>query len=445
MKNEKPHISTFQSMVVENVLLSILKPLGREIRQHSKRKLKKLSKSVCKYGCLLPILITRDGRIVDGAAIVYVAKQLKWKTIQCVYVDDLTDEELRVLRLGLNRLCEEAQWNQVELKLEFQELFEINSTLDIDLTGFEMGEIDVLLTDTEVDEETVSSLPDSDESIVTQPGDLFLLDRHRVYCGDARDPKHYTRLMQGETSTLVLTDPPFNVNVRGHVSGNGRKTHDEFPMASGEMSDEEFSIFLRTACQQMKSVSTVGALHYLFMDWRHMQLLLNATQEVYASFLNLCVWAKSNGGMGSFYRSRHELIFIFKIDNVSHINNVELGKHGRYRSNVWEYPGCSSFGPDRDEMLAMHPTVKPLELVKDAILDASHRGDIVLDPFLGSGTTIMACEKTGRRGFGMEIDPKYVDVTIRRWQNETHQDAIHEVSGLTFNQLTQQRKENSHD
>lgn len=441
MQNSSSTINPTLILQIEYVALANLKPLGREIRSHSKRQLKKIQKSLCKYGCVLPILITQDGRIVDGAAIVYAVKKLKWETIPCVRIEDLPEEHLRILRIGLNRLCEEAQWNLPELKLEFTEFFEFDQQFDIDLTGFEMGEIDVLMMESEEEEELPLPPIPSNECIVARFGDCFVLGEHRVKCADARDADNYTELMQGEQAQQILTDPPFNVAIQGHVSGNGRVKHSEFAMASGELSDAEYIEFLHTICHAMKTVSSTSALHYIFQDWRHMHHLLNATQDVYSSLLNLCIWVKSNGGLGSFYRSRHEMIFIFKINNSSHINNVELGRMGRYRTNVWEYAGCSSFGPERDAMLAMHPTVKPLQLIVDAILDASHHGDIVLDPFLGSGTTILACEKTGRRGYGMEIDPKYIDVTVRRWQEHTGQEAIHEPSGLTFNALAQQRKE----
>ena len=277
--------------------------------------------------------------------------------------------------------------------------------------------------------------PPPPDQTVARPGDLWQLGTHRLICGDCREPAVIDRLMSSASARLAITDPPYNVPVDGHVCGLGKTKHEEFAMASGEMSSEAFIAFLTDSLAQLARASVEGAIHFVFMDWRHMPELLTAGNRVYDTLLNLCVWAKTNGGMGTFYRSQHELVFVYRKGSASHMNNVQLGKHGRYRTNVWSYPGVNAFGADRNEALAMHPTVKPVRLVADAILDVSRRGDVVLDGFVGSGTTILATEQTGRVGYGVEVDPRYVDVTLRRWMQATSEAPIHVDTGQTFEAL----------
>lgn len=245
-----------------------------------------------------------------------------------------------------------------------------------------------------------------------------------IICGDATDPEVYRTLMGEDRAQMVFTDRPYNVPVNGHICGLGKVQHDEFVMASGEMSEQEFTRFLTTVTTNMASFSTDGSIHYICMDWRHIGELLAAGRASYAELKNLVVWNKDNGGMGAFYRSKHELVFVFKKGSAAHLNNFSLGQHGRYRTNVWDYAGVNSLKADRDEELAMHPTVKPVAMVADAIRDCSKRGGIVLDAFSGSGTTIMAAEQTRRRCRAIELDPRYVDVGIRRWQAETGGTAV---------------------
>lgn len=299
-----------------------------------------------------------------------------------------------------------------------------------------MGEIDVLIDGFETMNE-----PDPDDrllpikgSAVSVVGDLWQLGKHRVFCGNSLLSEGYERLMDGAKADLVITDPPYNVAIDGHASGLGKTQHREFAMASGEMSSGEFTDFLHKAMLLSKQYSDPGSLAYYFMDFRHMRHILAAGQDVYGELMNLCVWAKSNGGMGSFYRSAHELIFLFKNSGASHRNNVQLGKFGRYRTNVWNYPSANTFsrsGPDGD-LLALHPTPKPVALIADAIKDSTARGALVLDPFLGSGTAVIAAERSGRICYGLELDPLYVDALIRRWQRHTKREAIHVESGETF-------------
>lgn len=233
---------------------------------------------------------------------------------------------------------------------------------------------------------------------------------------------------------MVFADPPYNVQISSIV-GRGKIKHREFASASGEMSPEEFEAFLVKTLSLTVQYSRVGSIHYICMDWRHLSEALAAGKQVYTEFKNLVVWAKTNAGQGSFYRSQHELILVFKNGEAPHQNNIELGRHGRSRSNVWTYAGVNTFRAGRLDELSIHPTVKPVGLVADAMRDCSRRGDIILDPFMGSGTTILAAERVGRRGYGLEIDPLYVDAAIRRWQDFTKRDAVLKATGQTFDEV----------
>ncbi|MEP2987909.1 MAG: site-specific DNA-methyltransferase [Parasphingorhabdus sp.] len=303
---------------------------------------------------------------------------------------------------------------------------------DLTITGFEMAEIDgMLLIEPDGEPEDVPQL--SEDPAVTQPGDLWMIGKHRLYCGDATHASSFEALfVDSKPAQMVFTDPPYNVPISGHVSGLGEVQNREFEMASGEMSTQQFEDFLQSALCNLASVSTDGSIHYVCMDWRHMSELLSAGHIAYDELKNLCVWTKNNGGMGSLYRSPHELVFVFKKGTGPHINNVKLGKHGRNRTNVWQYQGMNSFGDGRDEGLATHPTVKPISMIEDAILDCSRRSGIILDAFAGSGTTLVAAYRKGRIGYGLELDPAYCDVIIKRMELETGKQAKLHSAGETF-------------
>jgi DNA modification methylase len=437
---EKSNKSPFRhNLTVTSVALSQLKPFGRQVRAHGKKQIKKLARSVDQFGFVLPIVIDRSKRVVAGAALVEAARLLELNEIPAVTVTDLNEAELRTLRIALNRLSEEGEWSEPELAIELQEIMELDVTFDVTITGFEMAEIDTMIdaqsAGTPYNE--ADTLPDIDQSgsTITQPGDLWQLGEHRLLCADATDASSFRILLEGDLAQMVFTDPPYNVPIDGHVCGLGAVKHAEFAMASGEMSELEFADLLREVLGHLATYSVDGAIHYVCMDWRHLLDLLAVGREVYSELKNICVWNKTNGGMGSLYRSKHEMVAVFKRGQAPHVNNVELGAHGRYRTNVWDYAGANALGGDRNDALAMHPTVKPVALVADAIKDCSRRGDIVLDAFSGSGTTIIAAETTGRRGFAIELDPKYVDVAIKRWQNLTGDHAVHVRSGFTFDEL----------
>jgi DNA modification methylase len=357
--------------------------------------------------------------------------------VPTVRVDHLTPAQIRAYVVADNRLAENAGWDRALLALELQELL-VDLNFDVTVTGFETAEIDLLIS--ELNEDThddADEVPAIDRSVlaVSRPGDLWRIGDHLLLCGDALKTESYVTLLGTQKAQMVFTDPPYNVAIAGNVSGLGKVKHREFAMASGEMNARDFTKFLETALARLADFSADGSIHFICMDWRHMRELLEAASKPYSELKNLCVWSKTNAGMGSLYRSQHELIFVFKNGTAPHINNVELGRFGRNRTNVWSYPGVNSFGKHRDTELAMHPTVKPTALVADAIMDCSRRGNIVLDIFAGSGTTLIAAEKTGRRGYGIEIDPHYTDTIIGRFEEVYGLKAVHADSKCNFEQL----------
>ena len=394
------------------------------------------------FGFVSPILIDEKNEIIAGHGRLLAAKELGLESVPVIRLFHLNEAQKRVYRIADNKLTENGQWSLDLLKLEITELEKLELDFTLDITGFDMADIDIILDESLTDkehktDEKVNAVPFIYENeIVSVLGDVWQLDKHRIICGNSLEKETYSRLFEDKKADMIFEDAPYNVKVDGHVCGLGKIKHKEFKMASGEMSSEEFQIFLTKNFNLIKEFSQNGSLHYICMDWRHIKEIISAGSEVYDDFKNLCVWNKDNGGMGSLYRSKYELVFIFKNGKGAHINNIELGSHGRYRTNVWDYPGVNSFGGDKDK-LKFHPTVKPVEMVKDAILDVTNRGAIVLDAFLGSGSTLIAAEQAGRVCYGIELEPLYIDTTIRRWQELTGKSAIHSKTGKTYSELLQ--------
>lgn len=413
-----------------------LKPNGRNARHHPNKQLKKLARSLERFGFQGAILIDSDRNVLSGNALLEAAKLLRMEAVPTIVAADMSDVDRRALILALNRLAELGEWDEEILREELQFLVEHN--FDVDAIGFETPDLDLLFGSAKARAEDAVEVPIAGQPSVSRTGDLWLIGDHRLLCGDARDESSYQRLLGADLAQLVLTDPPYNVPIAGHVSGLGKVTHREFSMASGEMSPDEFTAFLAEVMRLLARFSQTGSIHFHFMDWRHMREILAAADSIYSEFKNLCVWAKSNAGMGSFYRSQHELVFVFKSGRAPHINNFGLGEKGRHRSNVWAFPGVNTFRAGREDDLAAHPTVKPVQMLADAILDCSHRDGIVLDPFAGAGSTLVAAARTGRRGYGIEIDGAYVDVCIRRLEKETGKTARLE-SGETFAEIAERR------
>ncbi len=431
------------NLQITTLPIAALRPYARNARTHSPKQIAQIAASIAEFGFTNPVLIDSDNGIIAGHGRVAAAKLVGIETVPCVRIEHLTEAQKRAYVIADNRLAEKAGWDSDILAIELQHLIELDVDFDVTITGFEMAEIDVLLGSTgasNAQSDPADAVPQAPVVPVTRRGDVWELGRHRLVCGDATDADAYARLLAGEKAQMVFTDPPYNVKVDGHVGGRGKVKHREFAFASGEMSEGEFTAFLARVFANLAAHAADGAMHFVAMDWRHLGEVLAAGKVAFSELKNLCVWAKSNGGMGSLYRSQHELVFVFKSGTATHINNVDLGRHGRNRTNVWSYPGANAFSATRDDDLAMHPTVKPVALVADAILDCSKRRGIVLDAFSGSGTTLVAAERTGRRGYGIELDPGYCDVIVARLAKVAGIEARHAATGKTFAEIAAERR-----
>jgi DNA modification methylase len=411
-------------------------------RVHSPRQIRQIARSIEAFGFNVPVLVNSELKLIAGHGRVLAARQLGLTQLPTISLDHLTEAQARAFLIADNKLTDNSIWDDQLLAQQLHDLSLLDLDFSLEATGFEMGEIDLrieeLTPQSSADDDPADAIPVAQAGPpISRAGDLWMLGAHRVYCGSALDRNTYTVLMDGKRAALVFSDPPYNVPIDGNVCGRGTVHHREFAMAAGEMSPAEFVSFLTRALSLCADHSEDGSLHYICMDWRHTAELLAAGREVYTELKNLCIWAKDNPGLGSFYRSQHELIFVFKRGREVHRNNIQLGRYGRNRGNVWRYPGMNSGARATDEgnLLALHPTVKPVALVADAILDCSARGDLVLDAFVGSGTTVIAAERTGRRCYGLEIDPLYVDTIVRRWQAYCGGRAVHAASDKSFTEL----------
>ena len=415
-------------------------PNANNPRIHKARQINALAKSIQSFGFNIPIAIDSAGKVVSGHARLEAAKKIGLEQVPVIYLDHLNPDQIKAFAIADNRLSGMSSWDDNLLAIQLKELSIVNLDFDLEATGFTVGEIDLRIEglDNIIDDTADDLMPKAEGPAVTQLGDLWLLGEHRLYCGNAQEAQSFKQLMNAQSAGMAITDPPYNVKVQGHVGGKGKIKHKEFAMASGEMSSVEFTQFLKTSFDLLVANSIAGSVHTVFMDWRHLPEIIAAGQSSYTSLLNMCVWVKNQAGMGSLYRSQHELALIYKNGTASHQNNVQLGRFGRYRTNVWQYGGIQTMRHGEEgDLLAMHPTVKPTQMIADAILDCSKRHDIILDPFLGSGTTLLACDRIGRRCYGMELAPLYVDTAIRRWQIMTGEDAVHAVTGLTFTEHSQ--------
>jgi DNA modification methylase len=429
---------------IERVLsLQDIKPNQRNARVHSNKQIGQIADSIKAFGFGAPILVDETFTLIAGHGRLKAAKLLGLKEIPAIELRGLSAARKRALALADNKICDNAGWDREQLAIEIPELAEllIEDGLDIGITGFSSAEFDQLQIDFEQD----SSDPDDGHDpnwhmgpAVSERGSLWLLGQHRLLCGDARSEGDFDRLMDSNRAAMSFADVPYNLVVRS-IGGRGRTKHPEFAMASGEMSSSKYIDFLVTVLGNCSRASRNGAIHFVCCDWRHVTDIIEAGRPIYDATLNIVVWVKSNAGQGSFYRSQHELIVVFRVGEAAHLNNIELGRHGRSRSNVWNYAGVNAFRAGRMDELRWHPTAKPVALVADAMRDCTRRGDVVLDAFSGSGTTIMAAERVGRRAYAMEIEPCYVDVAIRRWQAFTRKDAVHAETGRSFDQLTAER------
>jgi DNA modification methylase len=439
------HLAARQLKIVHRPIAA-LKTNPQNPRLHSRRQVRQIAHSISTFGFNVPILVDHELNVVAGHGRLLACRELGWAEVPTIGLEHLSQAQARAFMIADNRLSETSIWDEGLLAQELRYLSALDLNFDIEAIGFTMGEIDLRIEGLAAADGGSSDhadvLPPTSNIAISQSGDLWQLDRHRLCCGSALDPRSYDLLMNGEQAAAAFVDPPYNVPIDGHATGLGAVRHGDFIMGVGEMDAAEFTDFLSRCFRLLARHSTDGAIHYICMDWRHIAEIHAAGQEVYSELKNLCIWAKHNAGMGSFYRSQHELVFVFKHGRGSHRNNVQLGRDGRHRTNVWSYPGGSCFGRSTDEgnLAALHPTVKPAQMVADALLDCSARGDVVLDSFLGSGTTLIAAERTGRRCHAIEIDPLYVDCAIRRWQAFCGGHARHVQTGREFNELARERE-----
>ncbi len=439
------HFSNLR-LQIDYVLTGSLKSADHNPRVHNTRQINALAKSIEAFGFVAPVIADENNILIAGDARVEAARKIGLAEVPVVRVEHLDENQKRALMIADNRLTDLSTWDERLLAENLQLLAEVDLDFDIEATGFTMGEIDLrfegLADDGDEDPDDADIEP-VQGPVVNEIGDLWQLGRHRLLCGDALDAGNWLRLMDGKKAAMTCSDFPYNQRVNGHVSGLGKIRHAEFPMASGEMSRAEFTAFLGTAFRHLANHSKPGSLHYIFIDWPHLGEMQTAGDAVFSELKNVCVWSKDRAGMGSLYRSQHEMIFVWKAGQGRHRNNVELGRNGRNRSNVWQYPAIGTFRhSDEGDLLQLHATPKPARMIADAILDVTARGDIVLDPFIGSGTTIIAAERIGRRAYGMELDPVHVDTAIRRFERHSGEAAVHVATGRTFAEMSAERAAN---
>jgi len=417
--------------IIEWLPIDTLRSFEGNARIHSPKQVRQIASSIEQFGFTNPILIDEACTILAGHGRIEAARILGLTEAPTLRIERLSAAQKRAYIVADNRLTELAGWDKNLLSIELQHLVELD--FNIELTGFSTAEFDALTDGRSASDDAADRLPELDprQPPVSRVGDLWQLGRHRLICADATKPESFRELLGDARPQMVFSDPPYNVPIDGNVCGTGRVRHNEFVMASGEMSSAEFTEFLGTVFRNLAAYSTNGSIHFICMDWRHMREILSAAESCY-ELKNLCVWNKDNAGLGSFYRSKHELVFVFKSGNGPHINNFRLGEAGRYRTNVWDYPGINT----RIEELSLHPTVKPMALVADAIRDCSKSNGIILDAFAGSGTTLIAAERTGRKAFAVELDPKYVDIAVKRWEAFTGGIATHATTGCSLAELT---------
>lgn len=425
-----PFLANELKPAIESIPIASLKPWPRHARTHDRGKRQALLASIRANGLIDPIIVDENGFILSGHLRSELTAELGWEYIEAIVIRHLSLEDKRTYVIAANRFPERGGWDREILALEFTDLVDTAIDLDLRTTGFEIAEIDLAIQQAEhqppQDDNEELEVP---QEPISRLGDHWLLGDHELICGNSLEPDVWCRLMREEKARLCLTDPPYNVQIQGHVTS---KDHDEFAYASGEMTDLEFQSFLSTTLGNAVNCTIKGGLHLIAMDHRHIDDLFAAASPLYSQRLNICVWAKTTPGMGSLYRSQHELFTLYKVGTAPHTNNIELGRFGRNRSNVWTYAGAAGFRKGRDEDLAVHPTVKPTDLLADAILDLTNPREIVIDGFGGSGSLILAAERTRRRARVIELEPKYVDVTIRRWEAMTGQQARLAGSGATF-------------
>jgi DNA modification methylase len=425
-----------RKLAIEYLPVASLRPDPKNARLHSDKQVRQIAKSIEAFGFNVPVLVDANLQVIAGHGRLRACERLGIAQVPVIQLEHMSEHQMRAFLIADNRLTENSEWDNRLLGEQLKILSEAELDFSLEVTGFEMGEINLMIENlspaSKGADDPADALPGPSSAQVSRIGDLWQLGKHRILCGDALSVDSYKSLMGDCRAHVAFTDPPDNIPVAGNDSGKGKNRHRKFVMASGEMTEAEYTGFLSNTFARLATYCLPGSLHYICMDWRHMKELLAAGGAVYSELKNLCVWVTRDARMESVYRSEHELVFVFQHGNSSCRNNAQLGQFDRPRGNVWHYPGARS--TNGGDLLALHPKVKPVALIADAIMDCSARGDLVLDPFLGSGTTVIAAERTGRICNGMELDPGYVDAVIRRWQKYTSLEAIHKTTGHTFAQ-----------
>ncbi|MCL2888475.1 MAG: site-specific DNA-methyltransferase [Elusimicrobia bacterium] len=401
---------------MEKMSIEALKPYARNPRKHSAKQIEEICQSIKHFGFTAPIIIDEKNMVLAGHGRLLAAQKLALKEVPIVRLKNLSETQKKAYVVADNKIGEHSSWDPEILALEVEDIVLSDPNFDVTLTGLATAEVDLLLNKEQPKNEEIDAWPGKDIPKRVELGDLWQLGSHKLFCGNALHAGSYGTLLGQEKANIIVTDPPYDVKVKGHICGRGKTKHTEFIMASGELSSEEFTAFLRTAFEHMANFSTDGSLHYIFQDWRHIEEITNASKKIFTEFKNVLIWNKLSGGMGSLYRSQHEFIFVYKNGTAPHTNNINLGAQGRYRTNVIDYPGIFINNKLNKENIKLHPTVKPVGLLADLILDASKIGDIVLDPFGGSGSTLLAAERTGRKARLIELSEHYCDVAIYRWE-----------------------------
>jgi DNA modification methylase len=440
---ERSVLDKVSACPIVRVPIQRLRPSTGHARLHSDAKIIGLVAAIRRFGFVEPILVDQDFTIISGMARWMACQAMGVAEVPVIVISHLSAVEVRALRIALGRFPEWATWDHDQLRVELPAIVADLPDLSMQEIGFTVQEVDRLIAPpSEQDQDPADEVPDADNnmSVISREGDLWRLGQHLVLCGDALKAESYDRLLGSTAVRMVLTDPPYNVPINGHVTKRIGK-FDEFAMASGEMSNDQFREFLRKAYLQIARAAVPGAIAYFFIDWRHARVMQEAADGVFFEFKNHIVWVKDAPTLGAFYRSQHEFVLVFKIADGKHINNFALGQHGRTRSNVWQYAGMSSFGSGRDEALELHATPKPVAMLVDAILDCSNPGDLVLDPFGGSGSTLIAAQRAHRRARLIEISPTYVDTIVRRWEHFTGEQAVLVDTNQTFAEITRRRVE----
>ncbi len=432
----------YPTMVVEYVITTLLQTYSRQIRRHAQSKIRRLAKFIQQSSVIMPLVVDKDNFVVLGNARLAALKLLGIESVPVIRVTHLNEAMMRALVLADNQFCLNAEWYKDALKEELVYLAPLILDLGLELIdlGFETAQLDIIIGNKSIIGADDTLPPSTDAPAITQLSYVWLMGSHRLICSDAREENTYVQLMGDERAEMIFGDLPYNVPIEGHVCGNGAIQHREFVMGAGEMSAEQFIAFMATIFTLLRKFSKDGSVHMQCMDWRHSFEILTAAQQAGYAYLNMACWVKHVGGMGSLYRSQHELVHIFKSGAAPHINNVMLGKHGRNRTNVWQYDGANSFSQERKGDLALHSTTKPVDMIADGIKDCSSRGGIILDPTAGAGSTLIAAEQTGRVARLIELDPLYCDVIVRRWQQRTGHKATLAATGQTFDELSTKKE-----